>query len=171
MSETMHVINVEFRRMTDWSIPELLGEMGVYVLWDGYAKRRPTYVGEGKILERLLSHHGRWRPPFDGYAAVLSEKGRSPQRAKADGTIVEAMLLEVAASTDRMPSVNVARGQLRSLIEVFKRHGTVRINVRGLDPLQPPAEQPRLAGARSIVLRDQGLTLEHGWRSRRRGRT
>lgn len=168
----MHVIDAVFRRLTDCSVPDLLGELGVYVLWDGMAKRRPTYIGEGNIIKRLVEHHGRFAQPLDGYVAVLSTRGVSHQRAKANGMIVEALLLEVAEDTDRRPSVNVAPGRLRSLDDILRRHPTVRINVSGLDPLRAPESLPRLASAKRIVLRASSggdIDVDHDWRLRRQG--
>ena len=166
----MHVITARFDRLSDVSVADLLGELGVYVLWDGRANARPTYVGEGNILRRLVEHEARFARPLDGFVAVLSDESRSWQRAKADGTIVEALLIGVADLTDRSPSVNVAPGQLRALDTIFRQHGTVRINVMGLDPLRPPEELPRIAGQKRIVLRQRSgvLEVEHEWRKRRR---
>jgi hypothetical protein len=166
----MHVIDAAFRRLSDWTIPDLLGEFGVYVLWDGRAKARPTYIGEGNVLRRLVEHEVRFASPLDGFAAVLSNASSPRQRAKADGTIVEAMLLGVAEQTDRTPSTNVASGGLRALADIFARHGTVRINVSGMDPLRPPEELPRLRSARRITLRettDGQIEVNHTWRQRR----
>lgn len=170
-STIMHVINADFRRFPDWSVSDLLGEMGVYVLWDGLAKRRPTYIGEGNILKRLVEHEGRFTKPLDGFCAILSGPGISPQRAKSTGTIVEAVFLRVAEETDRTPSVNVAPGQLRALEDIFRQHGTIRINVSGLDPLQPPENSPRIREVKRIILRARKngeVELEHEWRYLRR---
>lgn len=167
----MHIVDVDFQRLSELSVPDLLGELGVYVVWDGHAKARPTYIGEGGILRRLVEHEKRFARPFDGFAAVLSHPDVSPQRAKADGTIVEAVLLEVARQTDREPAVNVAPGQLRHLDDIFAQHGTVRLNVSGMDPLRPPEEGPRIRGVRRITLQrtlDGVIEVDHPWRMRRR---
>jgi hypothetical protein len=167
----MYTIDVDFRRLSRYAVPDLLGELGVYVLWDAYAKARPTYIGEGNILRRLVEHENRFTRPIDGFAAVLSRNGASYQRAKSNGAIVEAMLLGVAERTDRKPAVNVAPGQLRALADIFKKHGTVRINVTGLDPLRPPEEEPVLSTTRRITLRKTPsgmIAVEHEWRKRRK---
>jgi hypothetical protein len=169
----MHIITAEFRRLSDLTIPDLLGEIGVYVLWDGHAKARPTYIGEGNVLQRLVRHESRFAKPLDGFAAILTNRNQTWQRAKADGTIVEALLLRVASDTDRSPAVNVAPGQLRALDAIFGQHGTVRINVTGCDPLRPPEELPILARPKQIILRDSrdgDLEVQHDWRLRRRRR-
>jgi len=166
----MHVINVDFQRLSDMAVPDLLGELGVYVLWDGLATARPTYIGEGNILRRLVEHDDRFAWPLDGFVSVLSSPQRPWQRAKAAGTIVEAMLLRVAKHTDRAPSVNVAPGQLRALDDIFRQHGTVRINVSGMDPLRPPEESSCIEGTKRIVLHelsDGGIEVDHEWGRRR----
>jgi hypothetical protein len=167
----MYTIYADFHRLSRCAVPDLLGELGVYVLWDAYAKARPTYIGEGNILRRLVEHENRFTRPIDGFAAVLSRDGASRQRAKSNCTIVEAMLLSVAEQTDRKPAVNVAPGQLRALTDIFKKHGTVRISVTGLDPLRPPEEEPILASTRRITLRETSsgmIAVEHPWRNRRK---
>lgn len=165
----MHVIDAQFERLTDIPVGFLFGCMGTYVLWDSQAKARPSYVGEGNILKRLVQHVERFAAPLDGYVAPLHEP--SWQRAKAHAEIVEALLLHVAYETDRGPSTNVASGKLRALDAIFRSHGTLRVNVRGFDPLLPPWAARPLRGAKQIVLRDltDGTALvEHDWRLRRR---
>ena len=165
----MHVVDVEFARLSDISVAFLLGRIGAYVLWDSRAKARPSYVGEGNILKRLVEHIERFALPLDGYVGPLNEP--TWQRAKAHAEIVEALLLEVAYRTDRRPSVNVAPGKLRRLDAIFRSHGTLRVNVRGFDPLIPPRVARPIAGVKQIVLRDftdDTVLLEHDWRFRRR---
>jgi hypothetical protein len=167
----MHVIDACFRRLSEISIPDLLGEIGVYVLWSGRAKARPSYIGEGNVLSRLVNHHDRFSKPFDGFAAVLSRADVPWQRAKSNATIVETLLLHVAHDTDRAPAENLAPGSFRALDELFERHGTARVNVSGLDPLRAPEESPRIQGRKRIVLRSaavEDIELEHDWRYRRR---
>jgi len=165
----MHVIDVHFERLSMIPVASALGEIGVYVLWDALAKARPTYVGEGNILKRLVEHVERFALPLDGYVAPLDAPTR--QRAKADAEIVEALLIEVADRTDRRPSVNVAAGKLRGLDAIFRLHGTLRVNVRMYDPLVAPRGARRLAGTKQIVLRDfanGAALLDHDWQLRRR---
>jgi hypothetical protein len=166
----MHVIDAEFRRLSEIAVPDLLGAIGVYVLWSGRAIARPTYIGEGSVLRRLVIHHNRFARPFDGFAAILSHEGIPWQRAKAEARILEAMLLSVARRVDRRPSTNRAPGMLRDLLDIFEQHGTVRINVFGLDPLRPPEENPRITRRKQIVLRDFGgpVQVTHDWRIRRK---
>ncbi|MBS1994651.1 MAG: hypothetical protein JSS86_00015 [Cyanobacteria bacterium SZAS LIN-2] len=167
----MHTINAHFERLGDVSVPDLLGVIGVYVLWRGRAIARPTYIGEGNILSRLVTHHGIRPTTFDGFVACLSHAEITARRAKADAEIVEAMLLWVADRTDRSPSDNRAPGKLRSLDEIFRKHGTVHINVSGMDPLRPPEEHPSIRGRKVITLRavrDGNPNVEDEWRVRKR---
>ncbi len=167
----MHIIDADFRRFSDIAVPDLFGAIGVYVLWRGQAIARPSYIGEGNILSRLVTHHGNLGSTFDGFAAPLSHPRVTPQRAKADAEIVEAMLLWVADEKDRAPSTNRAPGKLRALESIFRNHGTVRINVSGMDPLRPPEERPLIRGSKVITLRHAGdghPDVEHDWRLRKR---
>jgi hypothetical protein len=166
---SVQVIDVTFERLTDVSVASLLGCIGAYVLWDSKAKARPSYIGEGVILKRLTEHVYRLDYPLDGYAAPVFESSR--QRAKAHAEIVEALLLVVAHQTDRKPSVNIASGKLRAIDAIFRSHGTIRINVRGFDPLTPPRNARPLSATKQIVLKDLpdgSLTLEHSWNARRK---
>lgn len=167
----MEVFNPDFLRLSETPVADLFGEIGVYVLWDGQAKARPSYIGEGAILKRLVEHTGRFAYPLDGYVAVV--EASTWQRAKSISEIIEALLLAVASETDRTPSVNVAAGKLRGLDAIFRTHGTLRIHIRGLDPLLPPWESCLLPQVKRIVLRKDSngdLELDHDWRLRRRRR-
>jgi hypothetical protein len=84
---------------------------------------------------------------------------------------VESVLLEVARETDREPTVNVRPGNATAISSLLNRHPTLRIEVRGWDPLRPPGEGTALQGAKDMkvrLLRDNNFTLEHGWRLRRK---
>lgn len=167
----MHIIDIHFEKMTYMPITYVLGSIGVYVIWDSQAKARPSYIGEGNILKRLVEHNNRFARPLDGYVALLDI---SPwQRAKADAEIVEALLLEIASATDRSPSVNVAWGKLRRVEGIFERHGTLRVNVRGFDPFIHPATARPLVATKRITVRpdnDGDMLCEHNWKWRSRYR-
>jgi hypothetical protein len=165
------IIDTAFQRFSDVSVAALLGCMGTYVIWDSQARARPSYIGEGNILERLVLHQneGRLARPLDGYVAVF--EANTWQRAKSRAEILEALLIAIANETDRKPSVNRAKGKLRALDSIFRDHGVVRVNVRGFDPFAPPWAARRLALARVLTIRNRGesgVTLEHDWRLRRR---
>jgi len=165
----MLIINPTFERLSNVSVVDLLGRMGTYVLWDSQARARPSYIGEGNVLRRLVLHEGSFARPLAGYVALA--EAETGQRAKTYAEILEAFLLEIAHETDRSPSGNRAAGKLRGLESIFRSHGTVRVNVRGFDPFSPPWAARRLQLAKIITIRNHGeagVTIEHGWRLRRR---
>jgi len=166
----VHIIEADFRRFSDIAVPNLFGAIGVYVLWRGRAIARPSYIGEGNILSRLVTHHGNLPNTFDGFAAVLSHPDISSQKSKANAEILEAILLWVSHDTDRAPSTNKAPGKLMAVDSIFRNHGTVRIKVSGMDPLRPPEESPLIRGTKVITLRYAGVghpEIEHDWHLRR----
>ncbi len=168
----MHIINAHFEKFTTAPVYSLLGSIGVYILWDRQAKARPTYIGEGNILKRLVEHTNRFAAPLHGYVAVLDTDPW--QRAKADAEIVEALLLAVANNTDRAPSTNVAPGKLRRIEDIFAAHGILRVNVRGFDPFSHPATSRPLTSTKQIIVRpceDGSLLCDHDWQWRRRMKT
>src|SRR5438132_6724667 len=105
----MRVIKASFQRIVETILPDLIEAVGVYVIWDGQARARPTYLGEGTILKRLAEHSTRFALPFDGYIAILGDL--SSRTAKRESEIVEALLLSVAYETDRLPFHNQAPGK------------------------------------------------------------
>ena len=167
----MHTINADFHRLSDISVIDLFGVIGVYVLWRGRALARPSYIGEGNILSRLVTYHGNLPNIFDGFVAALSHPEISSQKAKANAEIVETMLLWVAHDTDRVPRSNIAPGKFTALDRIFRNHGTVRINISGMDPLRSPEAHPIIRDRKVITLRYAGgglPNIEHEWQLRRK---
>ena len=165
----MRVIKAEFPRLDEHSLPGLIGAVGVYVIWDGQARARPTYLGEGTILKRLAEHSTRFALPFDGYIAILGDL--SSRTAKRESEIVEALLLSVAYETDRLPVHNRAPGKTTGLQRIFRSHGVLRVSVSGYDPLGIPWQGGRMPSPKVLRLEDVGLGLleiRHDWRLRRR---
>lgn len=163
----MEIIKASFDRLTEIRFVSLLRAVGVYIIWDGRAHARPTYIGEGALLKRLAEHETRFVPPFDGYVAILGN--RSSKTAKRNAEIIEALLLAVAEDTDRLPTRNIASGKTTGLDRVFRSHGVLRVSVAGYDPLAIPWQSRRLRAAKVIRLEDKGgtLHLSHDWRLRR----
>ena len=165
----MHVIDAVFRRLTDCSVPDLLGELGVYVLWDGMAKRRPTYIGEGNVLKRFTDHVERdgrkSRHPWDGYVALI--RGSTRNVHKEESKAVERLLLDVAEDAGRNPRANAHPGS-SSAVMGFCRDETLRVEVRGCDPLvspKSPVQSKKEIKARATG--EDSYDLEHDWRHRR----
>lgn len=166
----MHKINATFSLLSELSITSLLGKFGVYIIWDSQSRVRPTYIGEGKIIQRIVEHEQRFAQPMDGYAAVLSRDGISWQRAKADGKIVESLLLYIAGKTDRKPAVNQKPGEKKSLKDIFELHGVLNVAIRGRDPFQHPRSSRILGSSRNIRVtqtRDGSFEADHPWKMRR----
>jgi len=168
LSDSVKVIRARFDRLTELRVVDLVRAVGVYVIWDGQARARPTYIGEGTVLTRLADHANRFTPPFDGYVAILGDT--SSRTAKREAEIVEALLLAVAEDTDRLPPHNKAPGKTTGIERIFRSHGVLRASISGYDPLGIPWQSRRLAAAKTIRLEHLGLgalDVRHGWRLRR----
>lgn len=167
----MYPIHVRFDRFADISLSNLIGSIGVYVIWDARAKARPTYIGEGNILKRLADHVTRdihrFAHPWNGYAAIIS--GSTHDVHKEESKAVERLLLDVAQATDRLPAANIQPGSWSAVLR-FCRHETLRVAILGFDPLIPPREARNLSGPKEIEARldDTGaVSAQHNWRLRR----
>ena len=165
----MHTIHCHFQRIPDVLAVDLLDAWGVYVLWDGRAKARPAYIGEGDVWRRFIEHRGWTTRPFDGYVAVVDET--HTKSMKRDIQIVEALLLWIAGETDRTPSQNAKGGNVSNLYQLFRAHGVVKVFVDGFDPLQDPITSKVLLHKKIASIRwntDGDFEVEHDWRLRRR---
>src|SRR5262245_38155773 len=101
----MYVVDAVFHRLSDLSITDLFGAVGVYVLWTRDAYARPSYIGEGDLLSRINDHvHGWLGRSGEGYVAVLGYTSERP--SKFDAEVVEGTLLESAARLGRLPARN-----------------------------------------------------------------
>lgn len=166
----MKVVEAEFRPIERVDIYEAIGAIGVYVLWSPQAKARPTYIGEGNLLDRLGQHKGRYGPFMGGLVAILGhEPAKTP---KHHAEIVEAALLEVAQEVDRYPTDNVQNGRHSRIAAIMDNHETLRVTIKGHDPLLSPRSPP-MAAAKRIHYRGLDrehyrLADDHGWRQRTR---
>lgn len=163
----MESIHCSFTRLSDISVDELLHAYGVYVIWSGKSRARPSYIGEGDIWSRLAQHRKRFPRPIDGYAAIIGDYTATTKR---DAQIIEAVLLEIAESTDRNAKHNKQKGKFAGLEDLLDRNGVVKVHFKGLDPLGEPGTGLPIKGKRtvSITLNDEGeLELDHPWRLRR----
>lgn len=129
----MYNIHLNFYSLSDWSVQELLGQRGVYVLWSSRAKERPSYIGEGYVLKRIADNHVRnFRANLEGVVATTGVY--DPAAGKYEAEIAECVLLEVANHLDYAPTHNARAGHSRKLREFVEEHRTVRLAVRGLHP-------------------------------------
>ena len=162
------MIPAAFERLQDVSVDQLFGATGVYVLWTANAKVRPTYMGEGYLLDRFSRHVPRFGDGLIGSLAILGYEDTS--RLKEEAQIVEHLLLYVADLVDRKPAQNKSPGIRAGVRKVFRRHGVLRVRVEGMDPLRDPAlSSSRLMEPKVIELRDvgpEGIDLSHDWNRR-----
>src|SRR5256885_2022041 len=117
----MRVIEIEFHRLVEVTLPDIVRAVGVYVIWDGQARAKPTYIGEGNILKRFGEHSKRFATPFDGYLGILGDTIAATPKREAE--MIEALLLTVAYEVDRMPRYNVAHGKTTGIERIFRSHG------------------------------------------------
>src|SRR5947208_11190156 len=129
----MESISITFKRLPDLTFDWLCYAVGVYVLWAGKSIARPTYIGEGDMMDRLRKHRRRFPRPIDGYVAILGEN--EARTTKRHGEIVEAVLLAIAEQVDRYPTHNKKGGKLGYLNKFFANHATVKLVFDGYDPI------------------------------------
>lgn len=132
----VNVGKVKFHKFSEISLYDCVGTIGVYVVWDDKSRLIPTYIGKGKLFDRLASHHLKFRPPLDGYVAIFGEIGEI--RADQLAEMLEAMLLLAADETNRLSENNKQGGRLAKIKEYLKRHNLVRALITGYDPFSPP---------------------------------
>ncbi len=164
-------ISVTFQRLPDVKFDRLCYAVGAYVLWAGKSIAKPTYIGEGDILPRLLKHRGRFPRPIDGFVAILGE--HDSRTAKRRSEIVEAVLLEIADRVDRYPAHNRRGGKLAYLNKFFASHATVKFVFDGYDPLLEPGTAKPMKAKRLVRIIEVGdhFGAEHNWQTRRRRQT
>lgn len=136
----MYVIDADFHDIFELSLGTSLAEIGVYVLWSDAAELRPSYVGEGRVVERIAAHLKDVDKPFISSRALagrvaLFQDGNLKQR-KRDAEILECTLLHVADRLGIKPRHNRAPGKLGAIYGRGKGHEVLRVNVRGSHPLR-----------------------------------
>ncbi len=163
----MESISVTFNRLPDLTFEGLCYAVGVYVLWAGKSLARPTYIGEGDIMDRLGKHRRRFPRPMDGYVAILGDG--EARTTKRHGEVVEAVLLAIAERVDRYPTRNKKGGKLRYLNRFFAAHATVKLVFDGYDPLLEPGVTCPMSTRRTVRITRVGkyFRLQHQWRLRR----
>lgn len=163
----MHIISAKFEDIDEIAVSALFGAIGVYVLWSPKAEKRPSYIGEGKILSRFASEHiERFGSRAAGVVAVMQD-GTDAQK-KRDAEVIESALFEVGADLGLSPAHNRAPGKWKGLQKLWDaRHNVVRIRCSGSHPLRLGK---RISGADIIELRldaDEetfGVKAVHPWR-------
>lgn len=145
----MRVIEVTFERFSDVTMDRLPGALGVYVIWSSKSRVKPAYIGEGEILSRFEYWARNLPLPLRGFVAILSYG--SQREVKADAEIVEALLLNIADEINRWPTNNEKSGKRSNIEKIFKRHGVLRVNITGYDPLLAP-NLSRMKGKKIITV-------------------
>ena len=158
----MLTINLHFIRLSEVSLADIYDEIGVYVLWSGKAKVVPSYIGEGKVLQRFNEHTKKsWAArPIDGVIALIETKTRQKPYAE----LAEAILLDVATNINRAPKHNGNQGKPAAAMKKSLKHQnpnirTIRLVCSGRDPLRAPSSPP-MSAKKWVVLR---LNTE-GWK-------
>lgn len=162
----MEIINADFVPTASTPVDYLLGETGTYVLWSPRAYRRPSYIGEGNILARMVKHVETYGSMLTGVVAVLNEG--SEAKRKAHGELLEATLFALAEALEIPPTHNKAPGKMIRLFEKYASgHNVVRFRLSGFHPLR---FDTRIPGKATVEWRFEGsehtaeLTLRHPWR-------
>lgn len=167
----MEVIRAEFLRFQDWSFYDSVNgenQTGVYVIWDSLNKAKPTYIGQGNVLQRIASHHIQFYKPINGYIAFFIG---TKSITKDSSEIIEAALLEISKEVDRYPTQNQATGNLKCVLKKFDKHRKIKIYIKGYDPFQNPINSKLMDIEKIIEIylnEFDELMLAHSWRNRRK---
>ena len=163
--QTMYSIDAEFLRFDEVRFGDVFGATGVYVLWTRDAAVKPSYIGEGDIVERVQSHRKekKWGTRIQtGCVALMG---------KDDAEVVEALLLDAAKDLfDSLPTYNTHPGKFSRVGERFTGSDrTVRVKVSGWHPLREGArvQGSVLLHARLERIGEEGCCYrtEHPWRA------
>ena len=166
----MFVLYAHFDRLQDISLVDAYDRIGTYVLWSSRASIRPSYIGEGNVLQRFVSHMNKpWvARPLSGTMAFLEDGTRRVRKCTAE--LLEVLLLDVAEEIDRYPPNNGSgkRSSLKKILDTLDHNATVvRARITGRDPFLPG--NPPLESFKQITLRKatgSGWQLEHDWNRR-----
>jgi hypothetical protein len=158
-------IDLYFQRFCDISLSDVYDQTGVYIIWNGKALVRPTYIGEGNVLRRFADHIKKpWAVrPIDGVMAFI--EGVTERRKKAYAELAEVVLLLEADRINRYPTQNQAPGKVRAALrKTLRAQGhnirTIRLHISGCDPFVPPERSSNCEG-KVVVLRE---TPDGNWK-------
>jgi hypothetical protein len=167
----MLTIDLNFEPLHELPARDLFNAVGVYTLWTAAATHRPTYLGEGTILDRLSSHTKRWRI-HNAAVAIISANGVDKRTAKPAGVVAEAFLLELGELLRRQPVQNGSPGHRTRLHQIVEANNVLRVNIRGLHPFVHPSESRARLSERAEcsvrVARDGDFEFTSPWNARRR---
>ncbi|MEZ4447297.1 MAG: hypothetical protein R3B72_49925 [Polyangiaceae bacterium] len=130
------MLEIEVHFENAYSAPTTIGDathaVGVYSLWTKRSTIRPTYLGQGHLVDRLRAAKKVARAP--GYMPLVAVV-EGPD-AKAIAEIVEHLLLHCAEAVGRYPLENGPRGTGSALEESLDAEAMVSITISGRDPLR-----------------------------------
>ncbi|MGB9720569.1 MAG: hypothetical protein ACPL28_03690 [bacterium] len=128
---------LEFKKLSEVTLEEAYGTYGIYVLWHGRAKTRPSYIGQGDILKRFSFHvDSEMSWPLKGYIAIMGGQHRKTNKKLAE--LAEAILLDCADLIDKWPNGNAKIGHWRLVEHTLERYNAIRIYLKGYNPFRPP---------------------------------
>ena len=153
-------------RLTEVSLPGLLGMHGIFTIWDARGEARPSYIGSGNLLNSLGEHfnheYGPFQLPVDGYVGVVGPQ--HDESVKVRTRAIRHLLLDVATDLGHAPRVRGPHLYPDALLQLLREDASFRVSFDRFDPLTAPASQIPLAAARTIVawtLDQEAYWLEH----------
>jgi hypothetical protein len=164
----VHEISLEFRDLQDISLQDTLGLEVVYVLWGPHAKKGPSLISQGKLLEALANPDNAYRGKVRGIFSTVEGNERTRRR---DTDLVESALIAAAKSIGASPARNLERGSQDRLTEVGPRRGEFRIGISGHDPFATNSrsreeEHHWIEMDFAALHRGDDEWLRHNWRRR-----
>lgn len=129
-------INLYLHRLQDIRL-DILAEraVGVYVLYSGKAKMRPTKIGEGVILDRFHAHlHDKRKilaKPIQRYMAIIGLG--NTKNFKIDAEITECALFDIAEYLNKQPLYST-NPRFETVKQNIESHNKIKIYFSGFNP-------------------------------------
>lgn len=163
----MDFTKTEFIPFADIHISDLLGKVGVYILWDSRSSNRPTYIGEGLILERFCKHRETFGTEFDGYVGIVGDTSR--RYFKEEGEFLEAVFLWISERIGKFPTRNKQKNYKSPFEKQFRDlERIMNCPIIGFDFFEHPQSTRKLRKQEiKIQKRDNEYYLiDHPWKSK-----
>jgi hypothetical protein len=164
----MYKIESEFERIDHITLYDMIGSIGVYVIWDARSTKKPRYIGQGYLLDRLSKHNDIFYPPLNGYVSIVGYDGKDSNKYKHQAELLEAALLWVADETSRISKSNKQQARTGLMDNLFEKHGVIRYKLTGYDPFRHPKSAGFIGEDKTIIsVRPRGkyeIDIEHKWR-------
>lgn len=126
----MKSINVTFLKFNEISLPLVLSNYGVYVIWDSQAKKKVTYIGYSHNIAARIKNHSWLSSPINGYAAFFETE----EEAKC----LEALLIDTGKDLDRLSEYNEKGGHATNMDTLYNKYGVIKFYIRGHNPFNHP---------------------------------